>query len=79
VHRVALPTHDADTAAVDWQTPSAEWQRRIVETTRRIPMVNAIPMMSTLLEHHMHTAATALRRKRRRGSPPKCLSTSVEP
>jgi acetyl esterase len=47
--------------SIDWQPVTREWQTRTVESARRVPTVNAVPMFSTLIEHHLHATTTALR------------------
>jgi acetyl esterase len=64
VGRVPAKPRSNRAGAIDWQSVIREWHTRTVESARRLPTINAMPMFSTLIEHHLHAAATALRTRR---------------
>lgn len=61
VGRAPVRPRSDHAGSIDWQPVTREWQTRTVESARRVPTVNAVPMFSTLIEHHLHATATALR------------------
>lgn len=49
---------------IDRDSPTQVWQRRIAEATRRVPAVNAVPMLSSLIDHRVRGLVRAKGRRR---------------
>lgn len=67
VRPVAVAPRPTTPEPISWNSASDEVRSRVSEAFRRLPPVNAAPMLSTLIEHRGRTAARFLRSAGSRG------------